>query len=411
MRVTIVGAYGYGNFGDELMLDGVLAGIRRTMPEARVTVISGDSAQTARAHGVNSIERGGGPVARLKRYWELVRSDLFVVGGGNIRDHQTKDPRPSQPNSLAAWLGQVLLAHDIGVPTMCYGISIGHVLTPEGGAALKACLDRVDAITVRDPASAARIAELGVKRKVTVAADAAFSVIPRVQRTGPRRGMVLCLRHWYEKGNYVEDPKAFSDMLDEIANYCDDFFERHQEPVVLVPFKSTVADDDSDTAIHEELLSRMRHREGAELIELVPDLDQAVNILASARLVVGMRLHSIVLATALGTPWVSIDYDPKVRGFAEYAGEGRFSLEVGEVTSPRLSELETVALGDSAVSNSLNSVSDQFRILEQKNGDIARSVIQGRTVVSAPSKVILRTVRLLRLRLGRHRTGDTRESN
>ncbi|HYC11579.1 MAG TPA: polysaccharide pyruvyl transferase family protein [Nitrososphaerales archaeon] len=405
MRVTIIGSYGYGNLGDELMLDGVLAGIRRTVPEAKITVISGDPKDTSKSHRVHSIGRGGGSSVRLRRFWELVRSDLFLVGGGNVRDQLPGTLQPSQPNALSVWLGQVLLAHEIGVPTMCYAISIGHILTPEGGEVLRDCLGKVDAISVRDSASATRISELGVKREVVVAADAAFSVIPAPQLPATRRGLVISLRHWYEKGNYVEDEETFGRMIHETAEFCDIFFERHGEPIWLVPFKATDADNDCDTVIHKELVDQVRHREGIRLLDRVPDLNTALPIFATARLVLGMRLHSIILATAVGTPWVAISYDPKVRAFAQYAKQDRFSLEVNEVSAQKLSELEKVVSADEkGISKSLGSVSDELRFLERRNAEAASAVLRIRPPESGLRKVVVRSFRLLRHELGQGRT-------
>jgi len=400
VRVTIIGSYGYGNFGDEMMLDGVLAGIRSTMTGARVTVISGNSKETSKLHGVRSLDRGGSTLARLRRYWDLVKSDLFVVGGGNIRDQLPRGNQSSRPNALSSWLGQVLLAHEMGVPTMCYGISIGHILTPQGGAVLKDCLAKVDAISVRDSASAARVSELGVEREVSVTADAAFSVIPKPRRPTARKGVVLCLRHWYEKGNYVEDEEAFNNMIVEVAAFCDSFFEERHEPILLVPFKAKEVDNDSDTVVHRELLGTMRHKEGARLLEQVPDLRQALEFFVSARLVVGMRLHSIILATAVGTPWVSINYDPKVRAFAQYAGQNRFSLEVSQVSSQRLAELTQIATADEgAISSALNLASDKFRALERRNAEIAERIVQARPPASTAQKVVVRSIKLIRYKV------------
>jgi polysaccharide pyruvyl transferase WcaK-like protein len=36
-------------------------------------------------------------------------------------------------------------------------------------------------------------------------------------------------------------------------------------------------------------------------------------------LVLGLRLHSLILAATTGTPIVGIDYDPKIKGFMEQA--------------------------------------------------------------------------------------------
>jgi hypothetical protein len=42
--------------------------------------------------------------------------------------------------------------------------------------------------------------------------------------------------------------------------------------------------------------------------------------LGSATLVIGFRLHSLILAASRGTPVVGVGYDEKIRGFLEYAG-------------------------------------------------------------------------------------------
>ena len=40
-------------------------------------------------------------------------------------------------------------------------------------------------------------------------------------------------------------------------------------------------------------------------------------IFSVCKLVIGVRLHSLIMASAVGTPIVGIDYAPKVRGFIE----------------------------------------------------------------------------------------------
>lgn len=396
-----MGSYGYGNLGDELMLEGVLAGLRRTLPYARITVLSGDSEQTSRLHNVRSIEWGGGTLARLRRYWEYVQSDLLVVGGGNLRDNLTRD-NSSRFNVLAIWLDQVLMAHEIGVPTMCYAVSIGHVTTPEGGLALKNCLEKVDAISVREPESAAKVLEFGVSREVVVAADAAFSAIPQPRHSKTRKGVALFLRHWYERGNYTENSEVFDSMIGEIAAYCDAFVERYHEPIWMVPFKATGSDADNDTYIHQELYGRMQQRKDVKVLDRVPDMETLMSIFASARFVIGMRLHSLIIATALGTPWVSVNYDPKVRAFARYAGQDRFSLDVSEVTSHRLSELEKVLItNEGDISTTLGSVSEGFRTMERRNAEIARDILVRTPTVICPEKTVVRSARLWRYRFSR----------
>jgi polysaccharide pyruvyl transferase WcaK-like protein len=43
-------------------------------------------------------------------------------------------------------------------------------------------------------------------------------------------------------------------------------------------------------------------------------------LLGRMDLVVGLRLHSLILSAAMGVPVVGLNYDPKIEGFMEYAG-------------------------------------------------------------------------------------------
>jgi len=47
------------------------------------------------------------------------------------------------------------------------------------------------------------------------------------------------------------------------------------------------------------------------------DLDTTLRLLASADLVIGERLHAVILAAAMGTPFVAVEYRPKVGDFAK----------------------------------------------------------------------------------------------
>jgi hypothetical protein len=61
------------------------------------------------------------------------------------------------------------------------------------------------------------------------------------------------------------------------------------------------------------------------------DLDETSRLLASADLVIGERLHSVVLAAAVGTPFVAVEYRPKLRDFARSVGRDDAVVRTDEI--------------------------------------------------------------------------------
>ena len=86
--------------------------------------------------------------------------------------------------------------------------------------------------------------------------------------------------------------------------------------VVYIPMHQAPGDD--DTAEIAEIRGMMNE---ASAVAMYPDSpEKARRILRRMELVIGLRLHSLILGAAAGVPIVGIDYDPKIRGFMEYAG-------------------------------------------------------------------------------------------
>ena len=243
----------------------------------------------------------------------LKSADLFILGGGGIlMDYG------ATPSNLLKWLEPLDVAQRLGVPTMTYGIAVGDVLTPAGLDSLRKTLKGTSAVCVRDRDSQVRLAELGVQNRCLLTGDPAVSIAERLgigygQKNLPTSSpkISVFLRHWFVNTDAVQDIQAWEYFEDNLARFLDVLVERRAASVVFAPMR-IVSRRDDDRVVAKEVVDRMTHKEAATVLEDGPSVSALMGLVSQSDLVVGMRLHAVIAAAAVGTPVIAIDYAPKV---------------------------------------------------------------------------------------------------
>lgn len=278
MRVLLSGYYGYGNLGDEALLAGLVAGLRRHGHE--VCVLSGDPAATRALHGVAAAHRYRGLLPAL------LRSQVLVSGGGGLLQDITS------ARSLGYYLGVIGLARRLGRRSVVYGQSVGP-LSPAGRARVARGLRGVP-IAVRDAPSQELLAGLG--RTAERVADAALLLEPPATSDGAaptgERPLVLVPRSGHDDLN---------DALEAAGRRLAD---------AGVPLAVLALHEVEDGAAAE----RLEHATGARRLQAA-DPGAALAHLARARYVLSARLHGLILAAVADVGFAGLVYDPKVAGF------------------------------------------------------------------------------------------------
>ncbi len=77
----------------------------------------------------------------------------------------------------------------------------------------------------------------------------------------------------------------------------------------------------------------------AEYVAAYADHEAGVGLLARAGVVVAERLHAAVVAAAVGTPFVGVEYRPKIRDFARSVDQQDLVIRSDEITAAKLAEL------------------------------------------------------------------------
>ncbi len=314
MRLLVFGGwFGSRNLGDDAILVGLREIMGKAIPGAEITALSTDPEYTRQACGVDAV--------KLQSPRDLIRSresylaafreaDAVVVTGGTpIYDYGHV--------SRAIHMG---LPAAQGKPMILFGVGAKPLRSAQGRGITRLLLRGASAISARDHYSRRVLAQVA-SQPVTVTGDSGLFVEPEataVRLTRPAAVIAPRLlsadyrAHYHAELSQVDINKT----RHMVARAADALTEEGLN-VYFTPFH-TVRPDDDRLEI-ERIMNLMRSRE-AEVLDRPPSPGEAHTILGSADLVIGLRLHSLVLATDAGAPTATVDYDPKVRGFMEMAG-------------------------------------------------------------------------------------------
>lgn len=293
-KVLLSGYYGFANAGDEAVLAGLLLSLREIDPTLEITVLSMHPSETQAAHRVRAVHR-----YRPKELLTAIAgTDVLLSGGGSLLQDVTSG------HGILYYLGVVRLAQMLGKRTMFVAQGIGPLLRPRSRRLVSHVARRLDAITVRDSGSADLLREIGVASPIIeVTADPALLLgTPRTSVSTGTFGVAL--RPWQGQNT----------LPDEIAEACGRVMP--EAVARLFPMQPL-----TDRACAEQFASRWHQQKGVVFCSTETGLAQMTEEIGACELMVGMRLHALILAAACGVPSVALAYDPKVAAFMAQSGQ------------------------------------------------------------------------------------------
>ena len=334
-KIVISGYVGFGNAGDEAIVEAVTGHLRALLPEVEITVVSGNPASTAEIYGVRAI--GWRDTLAIA---EAIRTtDLTVIGGGGLfQDYWGFDPHAILTREhwgLSFYVAPALISALFGKPVMLYAVGAGPLFSEHGRKYTKVAGDIATRITVRDVVTRELFESLGVcAGKIAVTADPAFDlaaapeaaglpVVREWKSAGP--AIAVCVRNW----SFGTD-QTFCDR--QVAAALDAVLASEGGRLLFLPFHVEPGTND-DVAAARRVAALLRHGEGAAVVAERYPPRMLAGIIGNADLVLGMRLHSVIFSVAAGVPFVALEYDPKIAGMTSLAGFEEFTIPLGGIES------------------------------------------------------------------------------
>lgn len=300
-RVVMSGYYGFGNAGDDAILDSIQQAIRTASDDVSVTVLSNDPELTRRQYGLDAIPR----FQVLRVFNALRRGDVLLSGGGSLLQDTTST------RSLLYYLSVIRCAQWLHKPVMLYANGIGPVRRPANRRRVKQVVERAALVTLRDHASAMELRQMGITRPAQVTADPVFHLEP----AGPERSAELLRAAGLPQGRAfvavsVRDWQNVGDFYRQLAGLCDHLRRAHGLEVLFLLMQP---------ARDREATARVRsHMEEPSYVLDVPAAPrELMGVLGQARLCLAMRLHTLIFAARMAVPAMGLVYDPKVASYLE----------------------------------------------------------------------------------------------
>jgi polysaccharide pyruvyl transferase WcaK-like protein len=281
VHARYVGWVGYDNLGDEAMLEA----FRRLLPWATVEV-------------------SGTP------------RELLLLGGGTLINRSTYLGWLTERDSPR--IERAVVGTGVANPAY-WGVT---EQTEDWVRWLSSCVY----VGVRGPHSETTLRDWGYEGPLEVCGDSAL-LFERPPAAQAEEGLVVVSPAW--TGDELwggSDDSVMKTLAEAVRGWLGDGRE--------VRFLSCNPADD------RPIFETMRAAGHPDLPYLAGyrDLDATLHLLASAELVVGERLHAAVLAAAVGTPFVAVEYRPKLGDFAASVGAESALVRTDHLTPETLAE-------------------------------------------------------------------------
>ncbi len=304
-NVVMSGYYGFGNAGDEAILQAIHQNIGALGADIKITVLSNDPADTTSLYGYDAVNRF--------RIFAVLRAlkhcDVLVSGGGSLlQDH-------TSTRSLLYYLMIIRAAGIFGKKVMIYANGIGPVTKPGNRRRVARVISRADVITLRDEASLHELRAMGLKRDdICISADPVFTlkgipddVASRILNSAgiPSDKPFVCVsvRAWANAG----------DFYDNLAAVCDDITATLGQTVVFVAMQTP-----GDVTVSRAVASRMKN--ASFVLDAHLTAEQLMGIIGLSACTLAMRLHALIFAARMCVPLAGIIYDPKVDAYVNALG-------------------------------------------------------------------------------------------
>jgi polysaccharide pyruvyl transferase WcaK-like protein len=311
LNVLLVGFYGRGNFGDDLMCHSLVRHlISKTSANIEISTENSDYFRELVSPRVNTVGRSSAEIVKA-----LLKTDFLIQGGGTIFHDSYRFPQLFfYWRNLTAWVLLLFLARLMGARVMIVGAGIGPISHVVTRVLTLIALNLSNFVSVRDVASQKTVAAISRKKVMggfDLAAVEPHSPYHREKAAGDALtiGVSPCdLDLYHPDGSNEAFWQPFSEAISEIAS---------DRPIDIVFLSLFSGGKLSDEAISRRVALGMKNVRAIDFKGYVGTLEDIIIPMQQCDVLIAARFHAAVAGYLAGCKLIVAAYNRKVADFAD----------------------------------------------------------------------------------------------
>lgn len=277
MKVLLIGYYGYGNFGDELMREGIEDFFKKFHVEYKIALPKRISKDTISRFNIFELIDA------------IYDSDIVIYGGGGLLQDITST-KSFLYYSFVIWLSLIFQK-----PVILFGNSLGPVKNGVNRFILKKILKNKNVFLFARDLVSYRYSKW-LNKNATLSCDPSIRYLKKIQ---------------IEKSvNY--DLLIVPRKSSNIEKY--DVLRKYFSKITVCPAQKT------DIQVAKVIANRLQ----CDLFEDVDNTEKVLSLILSANFVISERFHPSLVASYYGIPFISLEGLKTIRFFGKYTNRKEF---------------------------------------------------------------------------------------
>jgi polysaccharide pyruvyl transferase WcaK-like protein len=332
-RICLLGSFSGRNIGDDAILRGVINVFEQTIGDFRLVLLSKFPKYFSGFSPFLTIKRSRISLLSLNTFMELFKSDVFLITQSNLFSQKLFNPFYNRVITyfLFVVVNKLFFRKPIG---LFFG-GIGPLYTPLSESLVKRIVNHLDFLIFRERQSLKYLEKWGIDTNIHLASDIALFCGKKdtnltdniYQKINNKTAIGININKYFS--GFSETSISKAEFFKQLGLFLQD---RKDAFIIFMP------SDTEDIEVTKDFIVSTNLDEDAWVLVEKCDPEEYIQILSRCDFFIGTRMHSMIMSAVANTPFLGVNYNPKVRDFMKQLDCEEYCLELAEVEAERLNQ-------------------------------------------------------------------------